>query len=86
MSARVVAVLGLGVAGSRLAADLAAAGVDVRGYDPASIEVARVARAIDPESAAASTDVVLSVNSAKAALDAAEASLPALRDPRSTRT
>lgn len=80
MSARVVAVLGLGEAGSRLAADLAAAGVDVRGYDPASIEVARVARAIDPESAAAGTDVVLSVNSAKAALDAAEASLPALRD------
>ena len=80
MSARVVAVLGLGEAGRRLAADLAAAGVEVRGYDPASIDVASVARAIDPESAAAGADVVLSVNNAKAALDAAEASLPALRE------
>ena len=67
-----VAVLGLGEAGSRLAADLAAAGVDVRGYDPAR------AGAPDPETAVAGADVVLSVNSASAALGAATAALSAL--------
>ena len=68
-----VAVLGLGEAGGRLAADLAAAGVDVRGYDPAR------AGAADPETAVAGADVVLSVNSAAAAVGAATAALPALR-------
>ncbi len=80
MSALVVAVLGLGEAGSRLASDLAAAGVDVRGYDPAAAAVAGLTRAPDPESAVAGSDVVLSVNSARAALDVATASLPALRE------
>jgi 3-hydroxyisobutyrate dehydrogenase-like beta-hydroxyacid dehydrogenase len=74
-----VALLGLGEAGGRLAADLAAAGVEVRGYDPApEREVRAIARAADPSSAAAGSDVVLSVNTAKAALEAAEAALPAL--------
>jgi 3-hydroxyisobutyrate dehydrogenase-like beta-hydroxyacid dehydrogenase len=68
-----VAVLGLGEAGSRLAADLTAAGADVRGYDPA------VAGSPDPETAVAGADVVLSVNAAAAALGAATAALPALR-------
>lgn len=80
MSARVVAVLGLGEAGSRLATDLVAAGVDVRGYDPAAAAVAGLTRTLDPESAVAGSDVVLSVNTAKAALDAAAAALPALRE------
>jgi 3-hydroxyisobutyrate dehydrogenase-like beta-hydroxyacid dehydrogenase len=57
-----VAVLGLGEAGGRLAADLAAAGAEVRGYDPA----------VTPEGDAGETvagcDVVLSVNSAAVAL------------------
>jgi 3-hydroxyisobutyrate dehydrogenase-like beta-hydroxyacid dehydrogenase len=74
-----VALLGLGEAGGRLGADLAAAGVEVRGYDPdPAREVEAVARAADPLSAAAGSDVVLSVNTAKAALEAAEAALPAL--------
>jgi 3-hydroxyisobutyrate dehydrogenase-like beta-hydroxyacid dehydrogenase len=68
-----VAVLGLGEAGSRLAADLAAAGVEVRGYDPAR------EGATDPETAVAGADVVLSVNNAAVALGAATAALPALR-------
>jgi len=68
-----VAVLGLGEAGSRLAADLAAAGVEVRGYDPAR------EGATDPATAVTGTDVVVSVNSAAAALGAATAALPALR-------
>lgn len=68
-----VALLGLGEAGGRLAADLAAAGVDVRGHDPA-------AEGGEPDAATAvgGSDVVLSVNSAKAAVAAATAALPAL--------
>jgi 3-hydroxyisobutyrate dehydrogenase-like beta-hydroxyacid dehydrogenase len=74
-----VAVLGLGEAGSRLAADLAAAGVDVRGYDPVTPNDGQVpTRALDPETAVAGSDVVLSVTTAKVALGAAVASLPAL--------
>ena len=68
-----VAVLGLGEAGRRLASDLTAAGADVRGHDPA------VEGSPGPESAVAGADVVLSVNSAAAALAAAAAALPALR-------
>jgi 3-hydroxyisobutyrate dehydrogenase-like beta-hydroxyacid dehydrogenase len=75
-----VALLGLGEAGSRLAADLAAAGADVRAYDPAaSADVGSFVQAADAESAVAGSDVVLSVNSARAALDAAAAALPGLR-------
>jgi 3-hydroxyisobutyrate dehydrogenase-like beta-hydroxyacid dehydrogenase len=65
-----VAVLGLGEAGSRLAADLAAAGAEVRGYDPLNGGAAR--------DAVAGSDVVLSVNSARAAVEAAESARSAL--------
>ena len=37
-----IAVLGLGEAGSEIARDLVAAGVDVRGYDPRPIVVGGV--------------------------------------------
>lgn len=74
-----VGVLGLGEAGSRLAADLSAAGARVHGYDPLSGSTpAGVVRASDPGSAVAGCDVVLGVTAAGAALGAAEASLPAL--------
>jgi 3-hydroxyisobutyrate dehydrogenase-like beta-hydroxyacid dehydrogenase len=63
-------VLGLGEAGSRLAADLTAAGVEVRGYDPLEGGGA--------EDAVTGSDVVLSVNSAHAAVQAAESAAPAL--------
>jgi 3-hydroxyisobutyrate dehydrogenase-like beta-hydroxyacid dehydrogenase len=77
--AQVVAVLGLGEAGGRLATDLAALGVEVRSYDPdPARDVPSTARTPDPAAAAAGSDVVLSVNSARAALDAAAACLPAL--------
>jgi 3-hydroxyisobutyrate dehydrogenase-like beta-hydroxyacid dehydrogenase len=76
----IVAVLGLGEAGGRLAADLVAAGAEVRGYDPVSaLEPAGVARMPDPEAAVAGCDIVLSVNSAAAARAAAEGARPALR-------
>jgi 3-hydroxyisobutyrate dehydrogenase-like beta-hydroxyacid dehydrogenase len=74
-----VAVLGLGEAGSRLASDLAAAGVDVRGYDPVGTQVAGLSVTADhPASAVAGCDVVLSVNAAKVAFDVAGTVLPAL--------
>jgi 3-hydroxyisobutyrate dehydrogenase-like beta-hydroxyacid dehydrogenase len=65
-----VAVLGLGEAGARLAADLAAAGADVHGYDPVN--------GGSLEDTVTGSDVVLSVNSAKAALDAARAAATVL--------
>ena len=68
-------------AGGRIAADLAAAGVEVRGFDPdPARDVRSILRASDAASAAIGCDVVLSVNSAKAALGAAEAALPAAGD------
>ena len=76
----VVAVLGLGEAGGRLAADLVAAGAEVHGYDPVTPSVPPgVIRAPAPEPAVAAADIVLSLTSASAALDAAAAALPALR-------
>jgi 3-hydroxyisobutyrate dehydrogenase-like beta-hydroxyacid dehydrogenase len=76
-----VAVLGLGEAGTRLAADLAAAGVDVHAYDPAEAATvpAGVVRAADAVSAVAGRGLVLSVATASAALAAAQAALPGLR-------
>jgi 3-hydroxyisobutyrate dehydrogenase-like beta-hydroxyacid dehydrogenase len=76
----IFAVLGLGEAGGRLAADLVAAGAEVRGYDPGLVaEPAGVARLPDPGSAVAGCDVALSVNSAAVARAAAESARPALR-------
>jgi len=66
-----IAVLGLGEAGGRIAADLAEAGVEVRGYDPA------VAPG-DPAAVVADAAAVLSLTTAAAARDAAVAALPGL--------
>jgi 3-hydroxyisobutyrate dehydrogenase-like beta-hydroxyacid dehydrogenase len=77
----VVALLGLGEAGSRLAADLAAVGVDVRGYDPDEAAGAELpGRAADADAAVAGADVVLSVNSGRTAQAAAAAVVPALAE------
>jgi 3-hydroxyisobutyrate dehydrogenase-like beta-hydroxyacid dehydrogenase len=71
--------LGLGEAGGRLAADLLAAGVAVHGFDPnAADDVPVSVRAPDIETAAAGCDVVLSVNTAKVALDVGSAALPSV--------
>ncbi len=70
MPALTVAVLGLGEAGSRLAADLASSGAEVRGYDPV--------KGGAPEEAIVGSEVVLSVNSARAAVEAAESARPSL--------
>jgi 3-hydroxyisobutyrate dehydrogenase-like beta-hydroxyacid dehydrogenase len=83
----VIAVLGLGEAGSLIARDLLAAGARVRGYDPAVAAVlAWPAAAAAPgltethseAEAARGADLVLSVNSAKAAVGAFRAGLPGL--------
>jgi 3-hydroxyisobutyrate dehydrogenase-like beta-hydroxyacid dehydrogenase len=75
-----VAVLGLGEAGSALAADLVAAGAAVRGFDPAvgdALDGVQVAA--DAGAAAEGSDVVLSVNAASAALEAAGGAVGGLR-------
>jgi 3-hydroxyisobutyrate dehydrogenase-like beta-hydroxyacid dehydrogenase len=75
----VVAVLGLGEAGSRLAHDLLAAGVTVRGYDPAVAAADGIIEGGSEAEASRGADLVLSVNSAEAAVDAFTAGLPGLR-------
>ncbi|HTU76275.1 MAG TPA: DUF1932 domain-containing protein [Trebonia sp.] len=82
--APVIAVLGLGEAGSLLARDLLDAGAAVRGYDPALPSPAGLAgqpgftvTRSEAEAAAGAT-LVLSVNSSKAALGAFEAAIPAI--------
>jgi 3-hydroxyisobutyrate dehydrogenase-like beta-hydroxyacid dehydrogenase len=80
VSTLTVAVLGLGEAGSRLAADLVAAGARVCGYDPlAGSAPDGVVRDADPAAAVAGGDVVLAVTTAATALEAATSALPSLR-------
>jgi 3-hydroxyisobutyrate dehydrogenase-like beta-hydroxyacid dehydrogenase len=74
-----VAMLGLGEAGSAIAGDLVAAGVTVRGYDPAVQGVEGVEDFGDEAQAVRGADVVLSVNSAEAAVDAARVAAAELR-------
>jgi 3-hydroxyisobutyrate dehydrogenase-like beta-hydroxyacid dehydrogenase len=72
----VVAVLGLGEAGSVIARDLLAVGAAVRGYDPAVRAGPGLADTRSEAEAARGADLVLSVNSAKAAVGAFRAGLP----------
>ncbi|GAA2337692.1 DUF1932 domain-containing protein [Dactylosporangium salmoneum] len=71
-----IAVLGLGEAGGRFAADLVAAGAQVRGYDPRVAAPRGVHPARDAAEACHGAGVVLSVNSAADALDALAQGLP----------
>ncbi|RSM74837.1 NAD(P)-dependent oxidoreductase [Actinoplanes sp. ATCC 53533] len=73
-----VALLGLGEAGAEIAGDLVAAGVDVRGYDPAVGPPAGVDPRSDEADAVRDADLVLSVNSAHDARPALANALPAL--------
>jgi 3-hydroxyisobutyrate dehydrogenase-like beta-hydroxyacid dehydrogenase len=73
-----IAVLGLGEAGGRIAADLAAAGCVVRGWDPArSLE--GITNAASAEDAVGGAHLVLSINAAAVALDVAVGVAGALR-------
>jgi 3-hydroxyisobutyrate dehydrogenase-like beta-hydroxyacid dehydrogenase len=78
--APVIAVLGLGEAGSVIARDLATAGARVRGYDPAVTATGPVLDTASEAEAARGAHLVLSVNSAKAAAGALKAGLRGLRD------
>jgi 3-hydroxyisobutyrate dehydrogenase-like beta-hydroxyacid dehydrogenase len=72
-----VAALGLGEAGGRIAADLVAAGASVAGWDPdPSRAVDGVVPAADAVEAVRGADVVLSANSAGAAVAAAQGCAP----------
>ena len=73
-----VAVLGLGEAGGAISQDLAAAGVRVRAYDPLPRPAEGLIACTDEADAARGADLVLSVNSAKAAEDALRAGLPGM--------
>src|SRR5690348_6678487 len=72
-----VAVLGLGEAGAAIAGDLAAAGADVRGYDPVAKDVEGVTRADSAAAAAEGAAVVMSLNAAAVALEVARDASPA---------
>jgi len=79
VSAPVVAVLGLGEAGGRLAADLVSLGVAVRGYDPATTSAPDgVDLTDDPGSAISGSTVVLALTTAASSRAAAESALPGL--------
>ncbi|MEJ3748018.1 DUF1932 domain-containing protein [Actinomycetes bacterium KLBMP 9797] len=73
-----VAVLGLGEAGGAIARDLIAAGAVVRAYDPAVPAPDGAVPAGSEADAATGADLVLSVNSAKAAVDALRAGVAAV--------
>jgi len=75
---RVIAVLGLGEAGSVIARDLVAAGVRVRGFDPAVTAAEPIIDTASEADAARGAHLVLSVNSAKAAVGAFTAGLAGL--------
>jgi 3-hydroxyisobutyrate dehydrogenase-like beta-hydroxyacid dehydrogenase len=79
MTSPVIAVLGLGEAGARIAADLVAAGATVRGFDPAVTPPSGIVPASSDAGACDGADLVISVNSAHDALDALTQSLPACR-------
>ena len=77
----VVAVLGLGEAGSRIAADLVAAGAVVRGFDPlvaAGTEVAGVVECSGDADACHGASLVLSLTCAHEADDALASALPGI--------
>jgi len=74
-----IGMIGLGEAGSAIAVDLVAAGASVRGWDPVAATPEGVEPASDAAAAAAGTEIVISANSAAAALDAARSVRPALR-------
>lgn len=74
-------VFGLGEAGSRIAADLAAAGVAVRAYDPADVGTpAGVNRFDDPKAAVSGAGVVLGVTASFDAPGALQQALDVLEE------
>ena len=78
---KTVTIFGLGEAGSLIAADLAAAGVKVRGYDPAEVKTpAGVERVESAETAVSGSGVVLGITASFDALGALRQALDALEN------
>jgi 3-hydroxyisobutyrate dehydrogenase-like beta-hydroxyacid dehydrogenase len=76
----IVAILGIGEAGSAFARDLLAAGVSVRGWDPAPRLIPDgLDFAADNPAAASGADIVLSVNWASVAVEVATEVAPTLQ-------
>jgi 3-hydroxyisobutyrate dehydrogenase-like beta-hydroxyacid dehydrogenase len=73
-----IAMIGLGEAGSAIAADLIAAGASVRGWDPVAPVPDGVEAASDAAEAAAGTEIVLSANSGAVALEVVESAAAGL--------
>lgn len=74
-----VAVFGLGEAGSLIAADIAAAGAEVAGFDPAPVATpGGVDRCADPTEAGRGADLVLGIAAAADAATALEQALDAI--------
>jgi 3-hydroxyisobutyrate dehydrogenase-like beta-hydroxyacid dehydrogenase len=72
-------VFGLGEAGTLISADLAAAGVDVRGFDPAGVATpVGVERTADPGAAVVGTDVVIALTAAADAMAALSQAIDAM--------
>lgn len=78
--ALVIAVLGMGEAGSAIAADLRDAGVQVRGFDPVVTAPAGVIACDGDADACRGATVVLSLTTAHEAEAALSAALPGLRE------
>jgi 3-hydroxyisobutyrate dehydrogenase-like beta-hydroxyacid dehydrogenase len=78
LSPLTVGVLGLGEAGSQIASGLAAAGVKVRGFDPAVPAPPGVAAAADDADACRGASLVISLVTAEEAEDALRMALPGL--------
>jgi len=76
----VIAVLGLGEAGSAIAGDLVRAGAVVRGYDPAVRAPDGIVETTSEADAVTGADLVLSVNRSAAAIDAMRNGIGALRE------
>jgi 3-hydroxyisobutyrate dehydrogenase-like beta-hydroxyacid dehydrogenase len=74
----VVAMLGLGEAGSRIAADLSAAGVAVRGFDPRVAAGASVVECASDADACLGADIVISLTCAHESEAALKAALPGI--------
>lgn len=72
-SSLTIAVLGLGEAGGAIARDLVEAGAVVRGYDPAVAAPTGIVGTASEAEASTGADLVLSVNSSKAAVGALQA-------------
>lgn len=76
----IIAIIGLGEAGSCIARDLIRSGIQVRGWDPAPRgDVSQIPLVANSRAAAEQAEVILSINSASVALVVARDLLPVLQ-------